>query len=182
MQTTSTTRTYAIDPAHSEVLFAVRHLMIAKVRGHFTGVTGTVTLGAGDVPTAIEASIGATTVSTRDEKRDAHLRSPDFLDVANFPHLTFKSTAITGSGPEFTIVGDLTIRGTTQSVTLQASVGGRATDPWGNDRVAYSASARIIRSAFGVSFNAPLETGGVMVSDEVDITLDIEAVAVPASA
>ncbi len=175
MQTTTKTRTYAIDPAHSEVLFTVRHLMIAKVRGHFTGVRGTVTLGADDVPTAIEAAIDTNTVSTRDEKRDGHLRSADFLDAPNFPEIAFASTAITGSGPAFTIAGDLTIRGTTKSVTLDAVVGGRTTDPWGNDRVAYSATTRIVRSAFGVSFNAPLETGGVMISDEVDITLDIEA-------
>jgi polyisoprenoid-binding protein YceI len=178
MQTTTKTRTYAIDPAHSEVLFTVRHLMIAKVRGHFTGVHGSVTLGADVVPTAVEAVIDANTVSTRDEKRNGHLRSADFFDVANFSEITFTSAAITGSGPAFTIVGDLTIRGATNRVTLDAVVGGRTTDPWGNDRVAYSATTRIVRSAFGVSFNAPLETGGVMISDEVDITLDIQAVAV----
>lgn len=177
MQTAITTRTYTIDPAHSEVLFAVRHLMIAKVRGHFTGLLGSVTLGAGDIPAAVEAVIDAASVSTRDETRDAHLRSADFLDVANYPQLTFRSTAITGSGPAFTIEGDLTIRGTTKSVTLTASVGGHTADPWGNDRVAYSATTRIVRSDFGVSFNAPLETGGVIVSDEVDITLDVEAFA-----
>lgn len=177
MQTTTTTRTYAVDPAHSEVLFTVRHLMIAKVRGNFTGLHGSVTLGTGDVPTAVVAVIDANSVSTREETRDAHLRSDDFLDVANFPEIRFTSSGITGSGPGFTIERDLTIPDTTKGVALTAIVGGHTTDPWGNDRVAYSARTRIVRSDFGIVFNAPLEAGGIMISDEVDIILDIQAVA-----
>jgi polyisoprenoid-binding protein YceI len=177
MQTTLTSRTYAIDPAHSEVGFAVRHLMISKVRGNFTGFTGAVTLGPdGDIPTSIEGVVDATSVDTREEKRDGHLRSADFFDVENHPSLTFKSTSITGSGSDFTAVGDLTIRGTTKSVTLKGEVGGHTTDPWGNDRVGFSATTRINRKDFAVSFNQALETGGVMVSDEVDIALEISAV------
>jgi polyisoprenoid-binding protein YceI len=177
MQTTLTSRTYAIDPAHSEVGFAVRHLMISKVRGNFTGFTGMVTLGPdGDIPTSIEGVVDATSVYTREEKRDGHLRSADFFDVENHPKLTFKSTSITGSGSDFTAVGDLTIRGTTKSVTLKGEVGGNTTDPWGNGRIGFSATARINRKDFAVSFNQALETGGVMVSDEVDIALEISAV------
>jgi polyisoprenoid-binding protein YceI len=177
MQTTVTSRTYAIDPAHSEVGFAVRHLMISKIRGNFTGFSGPVTLGPdGDIPTSIEGVVDAASIATREEKRDGHLRSADFFDVENHPKLTFKSTSITGSGSDFTVVGDLTIRGTTKSVTLKGEVGGHTTDPWGNDRVGFSATTRINRKDFAVSFNQALETGGVMVSDEVDITLEISAV------
>lgn len=153
MQSTVTSRTYAIDPAHSEVGFAVRHLMISKVRGNFTGFTGTVGLGAdGDIPTQIEGSVDVTSVDTREEKRDAHLRSADFFDAENHPKMTFKSTSISGSGSDFTVAGDLTIRGTTKSVTLKGEVGGHTTDPWGNDRIGYSASTRINRKDFAVNF------------------------------
>jgi polyisoprenoid-binding protein YceI len=177
MQTTTTTRTYAIDPAHSEVGFAVRHLMISKVRGNFTGFTGTVTLGPdSDIPTQIDGVVDVTSVDTREEKRDGHLRSADFFDAENHPKMTFTSTSITGSGTDFTAVGDLTIRGTTKSVTLKGEVGGHTTDPWGNDRIGFSATGRINRKDFAVSFNQALETGGVMVSDEVDIALEVSAV------
>jgi polyisoprenoid-binding protein YceI len=177
MQTTTTARVYAIDPAHSQIGFAVRHLMITKIRGSFTSFTGTVTVGpSGEIPTKIEGSVDTTSVHTREEKRDAHLRSADFFDVEHFPKLSFTSTSVTGSGKEFTVAGDLTIRGVTKSVTLKGEVGGRTTDPWGNDRIGYSAIGRINRGDFGVSFNAALETGGVMVSDEVDLELDISAV------
>jgi polyisoprenoid-binding protein YceI len=177
MQTTTTSRTYAIDPAHSEIGFAVRHLMISKVRGYFTGFTGTVSLGPdGDIPTKIAGAVDATSVDTREEKRDGHLRSADFFDVENHPKITFTSTSITGSGNDFSVVGDLTIRGTTKSVTLKGEVGGHTTDPWGNDRIGYSATTRINRKDFAVNFNQALETGGVMVSDEVDLALEISAV------
>jgi polyisoprenoid-binding protein YceI len=177
MQTTTTSRTYAIDPAHSEIGFAVRHLMISKVRGNFTGFSGTVSLDAGgDIPTQIEGTVDVTSVDTREEKRDAHLRSADFFDAENHPQMTFTSTSITGSGNDFSVVGDLTIRGTTKSVTLKGEVGGHTTDPWGNDRIGYSATTRINRKDFAVNFNQALETGGVMVSDEVDLALEISAV------
>jgi polyisoprenoid-binding protein YceI len=176
METTTTSRTYAIDPAHSEVGFAVRHLMISKVRGYFTGFAGKITLGpTGEVPTKIEASIDATTVSTRQDKRDVHLKSADFFDTDKYPRITFISTSVTGSGSEFAATGDLTIRDVTKSVTLKGEVGGTTTDPWGNFRVGYSVTTRINRKDFGVNFNAPLETGGVMLGDDVDITIEISA-------
>jgi polyisoprenoid-binding protein YceI len=178
MQTTTTGKTYAIDPSHSEIGFAVPHLMISKVRGHFTGFTGTVQLGDnGLIPVKIEGSVDARTVFTREEKRDAHLRSADFFDVENFPSISFKSTSVTGSGSEFTVVGDLTLHGTTKSVTLKGHVGGQTTDPWGNDRVAYSATGTLNRTDFGINFNAPLGTGGVMLGEDVTMTLEIQAVA-----
>jgi polyisoprenoid-binding protein YceI len=177
MQTTTSTRTYAIDPAHSEAGFTVRHLMISKVRGHFAKLSGTVTLGpAGDIPTQLDAVLETGSVTTRDEKRDGHLRSADFFDAETHPQITFTSTAIAPKGNAFTVTGDLTIRGTTKSVTLEGEVGGHTTDPWGNDRVGYSATTRLNRQDFGVSFNKALDTGGVMVSDEVDIALEIEAI------
>jgi polyisoprenoid-binding protein YceI len=178
MQTTTTGKTYAIDPSHSEIGFAVPHLMISKVRGHFTGFSGTVQLGdTGLIPVKIEGSLDASTVFTREEKRDAHLRSADFFDVEQFPKIAFASTSITGSGTTFTVVGDLTMHGTTKSVTLNGQVGGRTTDPWGNDRVAYSATGAINRTDFGINFNAPLGTGGVMLGEDVTMTLEIQAVA-----
>ena len=177
MQTTATTRTYAIDPAHSDVSFQIRHLMLTKVRGTFHGLTGTIALdGSGEIPSAIEVSIDAASIDTREEKRDAHLRSADFFDAATYPELTFRSTSITGSGTSFTAVGDLTIHGTTKTVTLTGNVAGTTKDPWGNHRIGWSATTRINRLDFGVSFNAPLETGGVMLAEDVDITLEIQAI------
>jgi polyisoprenoid-binding protein YceI len=171
MQTTTSGQTYAIDPAHSEVSFAVPHLMISKVRGHFNGFTGTVVLDTnGNIPTSIEGTVQTASVNTREEKRDTHLRSADFFDVENFPTITFKSTSITGSGSEFTAVGNLTIRGTTNSITLKGEVGGRTTDPWGNDRVAYSAEGKIKRSDFGITF------GTGMVGEDVTLVLEIQAI------
>jgi len=153
--------------------------MISKVRGNFTGFSGTITVPAdSDLPTKIEGVVDATTVSTREDKRDVHLKSADFFDVDTYPRITFVSTSVTGSGNEFTAVGDLTIRGVTKSVTLKGETGGSGADPWGNFRIGYSVIGRINRKDFGVSFNAPLAAGGVMVSDEVDIALEISAVEV----
>jgi polyisoprenoid-binding protein YceI len=169
--------TYAVDPAHSTVEFIVRHLMIAKVRGRFTAVTGQVGLPAGsDLPDSISATIEAASIDTREEQRDTHLRSADFFDVEKFPQLTFQSLRIHGEPDDFTIEGDLTMHGATRSVKLKGTFEGRATDPWGNQRVGYSAHATISRKDFGLTWNAALETGGVAVSDEVRIELNIEAV------
>ena len=171
MQTTTSGQTYAIDPSHSEVGFSVAHLMISKVRGHFNGFSGTVELGGnGDIPTAIDGTVQTTTVNTREEKRDGHLRSADFFDVENFPAIAFRSTSITGSGTEFEATGNLTIKGTTNSVTLKGEVGGRTTDPWGNDRVAYSVEGNVKRSEYGIVF------GAGMVGDDVKIVLEIQAI------
>jgi len=177
MQTTTATRTYAIDPVHSDIGFSIRHLMIAKVRGRFAVVTGTIGLGSeGDIPTTIVAEIDATSLDTHDSQRDAHVKSADFLAVDLHPVITFTSTAITGEGTDFTATGDLTIHGATKTVTLKGSFEGRGTDPWGNERVGYSASVRISRKDFGLTWNQAMETGGVMIGDDIDVTLDIEAI------
>jgi polyisoprenoid-binding protein YceI len=172
------TQIFTIDPVHTSVGFTVRHLMIAKVRGHFASVTGTIEIPAGsDVPEAVDVSIAASSVDTREPQRDEHLRSPDFLDVATYPTLTLRSTAITGSPSALKIHGDLTIHGTTRPVVLDATFEGRATDPWGNLRAGYEATTTISRKDFGLAWNQVLEAGGVAVGDEVRIEISVEAIA-----
>lgn len=177
--TTLTTETYAIDPAHSGVEFSVRHLMISKVRGRFSGVSGTVEVPAGaSVPASVGAEIDVASVDTREAQRDAHLKSADFFHAEEFPTMRFTSTKIESKGGDrLEIAGNLEIRGTTHPVTLDGAFEGRAKDPWGNDRIAFSGSTRINRKDFGLGWNQALETGGVVVGETVDITLEIEAVA-----
>ncbi len=185
MTTTSSgaaTRAYIIDPAHSSIHFSVRHLMIAKVRGTFKLVAGTVTLAADSaIPTALSAEIDASSVDTGDAQRNGHLKSPDFLDAAQFDRLRFTSTHIEAvDDTHFKAVGELELHGVKQPVTLTAEVSGQAKDPWGNDRVAYEATAKINRKDFGLVWNQALETGGVAVGDEISITLDVESIPAPA--
>jgi polyisoprenoid-binding protein YceI len=171
-------QTYNVDPAHTTIGFAVRHLMISKVRGRFTSFQGTIDLPeSGDVPEGIDISIDAASVDTREEQRDRHLRSADFLDVENFPQITFRSTGVNGAGDSFKVHGLLTIHGETRPVTLDVTAEGRASDPWGNQRVGYEAHTTISRKDFGLSWNQALETGGVVVGDEVRIELNVEAIA-----
>jgi len=173
------TATYALDRAHTTVEFVVRHLMIAKVRGRFTAFDGQIEVAPGsDLPISISATIDASSIDTREEQRDAHLRSADFFEVEKFPHLTFESTRIHGTPDDFTIDGRLTIRGITREVQLTGSFEGRAADPWGGTRVGYAASGAINRKDFGLAWNAALETGGVVVGDDVRIELNVEAVLV----
>lgn len=176
-QVSEKTAVYAVDPAHSSAEFVVRHLMIAKVRGRFSGLSGTIELEAGsDLPTAVRATIDAATVDTREPQRDAHLKSADFFEVDKYPTLDFVSTRIEGTPNDFTIHGDLTIHGVTRSVALKAEFEGRNPDPWGGQRIGYSASTTIDRKDYNMTFNAALETGGVMVGDEVKIELNVEGV------
>jgi polyisoprenoid-binding protein YceI len=179
MSTTDTTTTYTIDPTHSSVEFSVRHLMLSKVRGAFRGVAGSVTLAAGTViPTAVSADIDVATIDTRDAQRDGHLKSPDFFHAEKFTHIHFVSTSITATGSEtFQIAGTLEMLGVSVPVTLEAEAVGRTIDPWGNDRVGYEAKTRVNRKDFGLVYNQALETGGVMIGENVDIELQIEAVA-----
>jgi polyisoprenoid-binding protein YceI len=173
-----TTQIFTIDPIHTSVGFTVRHLMIAKVRGHFTSVAGTIEIPAGtDLPKAVEVTIAGSSIDTREPQRDEHLRSADFLDVATYPTLSLRSTAITGSPSAFKIQGDLTIHGTTRPVVLDATFEGRATDPWGNLRAGYEATTTISRKDFGLTWNQMLEAGGVAVGDEVRIEISVEAIA-----
>ena len=168
--------TYTIDPTHSTAEFKVRHLMVSNVRGEFSGVTGTVVIDASAPENSrVEATIDAKTIHTRDEQRDTHLKSADFLDVEKFPTITFVSKKITGSDGEWKVTGDLTIHGVTKEVTLDVEgPSPEAKDPWGNVKTGASATTKISRKDFGMVFNMALETGGVMVGDEVTITLELE--------
>ncbi len=168
---------YGLDKSHSAVEFVVRHLMISKVRGRFTSFEGQVeVLQGSDVPVALRATIDAASVDTREEQRDAHLRSADFFDVEKFPALTFESVRIEGSPEDFKVYGNLTIHGVSRQVVLNGTFEGRGGDPWGGQRIGYSAHTSIKRKEFGLTWNAALETGGVAVSDEVRIELNVEAV------
>ena len=171
--------TWIVDTAHSNVGFMARHMMLTKIRGNFTRLKAEVQLpGGGSIPLSIAAEIDAASVDTRHDQRDGHLRSADFLDVENYPRLTFKSTSISKvSDTTFDVTGDLTIRSTTKSVTFPVEIEGQAADPQGNRRVGYSARLRIDRRDFGLTFNQALEAGGVLIGNEVDIELDIQAVA-----
>ncbi len=178
MTTTQTTKTYALDPAHTTAEFVVRHLMITKVRGRFTGVSGTIEVPEGsNVPASVDVTIDAASIDTREAQRDGHLKSPDFLEVETFPAIAFKSTGTHGSGDAFKVLGDLTIHGVTRPVILDTTFEGRSGDPWGNDRIGYEAHTKISRKDFGLEWNQALETGGVVVGDEVKIELNVEAIA-----
>ena len=169
--------TYEIDPAHSHLQFSVRHLMVSNVRGSFNGVKGSVVYDPENpAATAVEARVDASTIHTGDAQRDAHLKSPDFLDTANFPEMVFKSTKVEKlGGNEFRVTGDLTIHGLTKPVVLDVhEVSEEAKDPWGSTRIGASAKGKIKRSEFGLKWNAALETGGVMVGDEVKLDFELE--------
>jgi polyisoprenoid-binding protein YceI len=175
------TTTWNIDPAHSGADFKVKHLMISNVKGHFAKVSGTLIHDESKVMNSrLEATIDAASIETRDPQRDAHLKSADFLDVEKFPTLTFKSTGASIVGPgELAVEGDLTIHGVTRKVVLDVEGPTPPTkDPWGNMRMGASASTKISRKDFGLTWNATLETGGFMVGDEVTITLDVEFIKV----
>ncbi len=170
--------TWNFDPAHTTAEFKVRHMMITNVKGQFRPVKGVVTLNESDISKShVQATIDATTIDTREPDRDTHLKSADFLDVEKFPTLTFASTRVSRAGDgEVEVEGDLTIHGVTRKVTF--SVEGPTPpgkDPWGNTRIGFSATTKINRKDFGLNWNAALETGGILVGDEVTITLDVEA-------
>lgn len=170
------TAIWKLDPAHAHVEFAVRHLMISRVKGEFTDVEGTLQIDDDDVSTAkLEVEIGAASIDTRVEQRDDHLRSADFLDADEYPKLTYHSRKVERTGEdELRVVGDLTIRDVTREVVLHVTERGRAADPWGGQRAGFGATAKIDRKDFGLTWNQALETGGVLVGDEVQITLDAE--------
>lgn len=170
-------KTFAVDASHSSVGFSVRHLGFSKVRGAFEKVEGTIRLAEDDLSTLeTEATIDASSVNSGDAKRDEHLRSGDFFDVESHPSLTFRSTGVRSvNGSKFVIAGDLTIRGVTRPVELEGEFHGRATDPWGNEKIAIEAGGSVNRKDFGLNWNTVLETGGVLVSDKVDLALEIEA-------
>lgn len=169
--------TWNIDPVHSVAEFKVKHMMISNVKGQFTGVSGTLNLDEEDATKSrIEATIDAASVNTRDPQRDAHLKSADFFDVEKFPTLSFKSAGILRQGDgELEVEGGLTVHGVTRTVKF-AVEGPTAPgkDPWGNTRIGISATTKINRKDYGLTWNAALETGGILVGDEVTITLDVQ--------
>ena len=171
--------TWEIDPAHTSVQFSIRHMMVSNVRGQFTKVAGTVVADEAN-PTAarIEATIEAASIDTRNEKRDAHLRSPDFLDADKFPTITFRSTGVAKGGQgKWKLSGDLTLHGVTRPIVLDVEGPSPVVkDPYGKLRAGAQATTMINRQDFGVSFNKALDGGGVLVGDEVAITIDVEAV------
>jgi polyisoprenoid-binding protein YceI len=177
--TAPTAVAYTIDPAHSGAGFKIRHLMVAYIRGGFGGVTGDVILDPTNTAnTKINASINATTLHTQDEKRDAHVKGKDFLETDKYPTITFVSKKVTPDGKDrWKIVGDLTLHGVTKEATLDVkSAGVEAKDPWGNLRTGAEATTVLRRSDYDLKFNAPLETGGVMLGDDVHVHLDIELI------
>ncbi len=169
--------TWTIDPTHAQVEFAVKHMAISTVRGQFKTFTATGETNDAGMPTALTMEIDAASISTNNEQRDGHLVSPDFFDAANFPKLTFTATKISGTADALTIVGDLTIKGVTKSVTLTGEMASPIKDPWGNQRTSLSVTGKISRGDFGLTWNMALEAGGFLVSDEVKLSIDAQAVA-----
>jgi polyisoprenoid-binding protein YceI len=169
--------TFVLDGSHSTVGFVARHLMVTKVRGRFTGIAGTLQLAEDPLASTVEVTIDASSVTTSDEGRDEHLRSADFFDATSHPNLTFRSTAVRHQGNgRLELDGDLTIRGVSRPVTLKGQVDGVAVDPWGNQRIAVSASTEVDREAWGLTWNQALAAGGVLVSKRVVLELDAQFV------
>ena len=178
-EVTTATTTWKLDPVHSVAEFKVKHLMITNVKGQFTGVSGALSLDESDLTLSrVEATIDAASINTREPQRDTHLKSPDFFDVEKYPTLLFKSTHLSRNADgELQVGGDLTIHGVTRNVTFEVEgPTPPVKDPWGNTRVGLSATTKINRKDFGLTWNAALETGGFMVGEEVTITLEVEFV------
>lgn len=171
-----TKRTWQIDPTHTNIGFTVRHMVVAKVNGRFAKFEGTlVPAGDGFDGAAVEVTIDASSIDTQVAARDDHLRSADFFDVAQFPSITFRGKRMEKSGKDrYRLVGDLTIRGTTKEVELDSEFLGGVKDPFGVERLAFSAAARLDRSDFGLTWNQALEAGGVLVSDRVDLQIEVQ--------
>ncbi len=173
-----TKTTWKLDPTHTSVEFSAKHLMITTVKGRITDIDGTIRSDEKNPQnSSVEVVLKAASLDTRTDQRDQHLRSADFLDVEKYPEITFRSTRIQGNKESFKMTGDLTIRGVTKPITLDASFEGRTRDPWGGERIGFSASGRFDRREFGLIWNQALETGGVVVGNDIKINLEIEAVA-----
>lgn len=167
---------WAIDPGHAEVAFVGRHLMLTKVRGRFTGVAGTIVIADRREESRVEATIDVDSVDSGDPTRDGHLRSSDLFDVDRHPTATFRATGLRLDGPRGRMEGELTLRGVTRPVTLVVEYAGHVVDPWGGERLVFSAAGRVDREDWGLTWNMPLDAGGLLVSREVDIEINLEAV------
>lgn len=169
--------TYVLDPSHTTIGFVTRHAMVTKVRGSFEEYTGTATIdGSNPSASTLDVDIQAGSINTRNADRDAHVRSADFLDVESFPQITFRGTDFAIKGDVAEVTGDLTIRGTTKSVTIPFEFQGAATDPFGNKRIGFEGETTISRADFGLTWNAALETGGFLVADKVVLEFEVSAI------
>ena len=170
------TGTWVIDPTHTSLGFSARHAMVAKVRGTFGEFAGSFTIDGDNLAASTaEVTIQVASIDTKTADRDAHLTSPDFLDAETFPTITFVSTAVAPKGDDVVITGDLTIHGVTKSVEIEYEFVGISQDPWGQTKIGFEGSTKISRKDFGLTWNAALETGGVLVGDEIKLNLDVEA-------
>lgn len=166
---------WSLDKAHSEIEFKVKHMMITNVKGQFQDFDVTVDSESNHLENAkIDLTIKTATINTKNEQRDEHLRSSDFFDASAHPEITFHATSSTKDGDDIKLTGDLTIKGVTKSITVDVEFGGLAKDPWGNEKIGYTATGKINRQDFGLTWNAALETGGLMVSDEVKFQADLQ--------
>ena len=173
----TTKTTWKLDPSHTLVEFSAKHLMITTVKGRITDVEGTIVMDERNPRnSSVEATLKAVSIDTRTEQRDQHLRSADFLNAELFPEIKFRSTGIEGDKDSFKLTGDLTIRDVTRPITLDIRFEGQQTDPWGGERIGFSGSGKIDRRDFGLIWNQALETGGVVVGNDVKISLEVEAV------
>lgn len=173
---TQTRTAWKLDPSHTSVEFSAKHMMITTVRGRFADVEGTIyTDEQNPGNSSVEAVLKGASLDTRSDQRDQHLKSADFLDVEKFPTISFRSKRVEGSREEFKLTGDLTIRGTTKEITLDVTFEGRGKDPWGGERVGFAANGKIDRRDFGLTWNQALETGGVLVANEIKITIEAQA-------
>lgn len=169
--------TYTLDPSHTRIGFTTRHAMVTKVRGSFTDFEGRASTGPGLQDATIEFTAQVSSIDTGSADRDAHLRNGDFFEVEQFPTLSFRSTEVTAVDAEtLRVTGELTLKGTTKPVTIDFEYTGAATDPFGNERIGFEGSTSLDRSDYGITFNAALETGGVLVSEKVSLDLDVSAI------
>jgi polyisoprenoid-binding protein YceI len=167
---------WKLDPAHTSVEFSAKHMMITTVRGRIADVEGTIYIDEENPSnSSVEAVLKGASLDTRSEQRDQHLRSADFLDTEKYPGISFKSKRVEGSKEEFKVVGDLTIRGTTKEITLDVKFEGKGKDPWGGERVGFAATGKIDRREFGLTWNQALEAGGVLVGNEIKISVEAQA-------
>ena len=175
--TAAATTAWKLDPTHTTIEFSAKHMMFTTVKGRFGQFQGTITTpSSSPADASVDVVMQASSIDTRTEQRDAHLRSADFLNVEEFPTVTFKSTKIAGSRDKFTMTGDLTIRGVTKPVTLDVTYEGAGTDPWGGQRMGFSATGKIDRREFGLTWNQALEAGGILVSNDIKISIEVQAV------
>jgi polyisoprenoid-binding protein YceI len=168
--------TWTIDPVHSEVGFSVRHMMVSKVRGRFNTFSGEIVTGENPLNSSVTAEIDLASIITGNEQRDQHIRSADFFEVETYPTMTYRSTGVRAEGDGYTLDGELTLKGVTKSVPLTLELNGFGPDPFGGTRAGFTATGEINRRDFNVSFSAPMQNGGVVVSDKITLNLEIEAV------